>query len=192
MSQDPWNEWSDAWQDTPPAPTAEIDAIERRIRRRLFWRSAQAAADIAACVFALALCAWVLLTRDDAVSRSTGAIGLAFSLFGLFVVLAARRPPGAMADRSVASALDWEILEIDSDIRRSWGGLVMAAAGLVFLAAIVAIAFEAHRLPRAVWGLPAAGFVSILGSVAWSGGLLVRRKARKRRLRALRDELIDD
>ncbi|WP_454759332.1 hypothetical protein [Caulobacter segnis] len=192
MSQDPWNDWSDAWQASPPAPAADIDAIERRIRRRLFWRSAQAAADIAACVFALALCLWVLLMRHDAVSRTIGVLGLAFSLLGVFIVIAARRPLGAMADRSVVSALDWEILEVGSDIRRSLGGLAMAVGGMAFLGVIWVIARHAQRLPADRWWLPVVGLVIILGSLLWSGGLLVRRRARRRRLQALRDELAGD
>jgi hypothetical protein len=192
MSQDPWNDWSDAWQASPPAPAADIDAIERRIRRRLMWRSAQATADIAACALSLVLCIWVLLMRDDAVSKTIGTLGLAFSLFGVFIVIAARRPSSAMADRSVVSALDWEIVEIGSDIRRSLGGLAMAVGGMAFLGMIWMIVLSAQRLPADRWWLPVVGLVIILGSLLWSGGLLVRRRARRRRLQALRDELAGD
>ena len=192
MSQDPWNDWSQTWQAPASAsPAVDIDQIERRVRRRLAWRRAQIVADLTACLVALALSAW-LLTMHRPAGLAVGGAGLAFSLFGLFIALRGRRFSGA-TDRSVVSALDWEIAEVRADARRSVGGIAIAGAGVVFLIfCTTMIALEAGGLnPQRRW-LTLLGVGVIAGSALWSAWLLLRRRARLRRLTALRDELAED
>lgn len=190
MSQDPWNDWSTAWRAAAPPPAYDIDTIERRVRRRLAWRRAQIVMDLAACALAIAVSVWTL-TLDRPLAAIVGGAGLIFSLFGLTVALSGRRP-SSLASRSMLAALDWEIVEIDADIRRSVGGLAIAGAGALFLAFCLTMAAIDHPLAPAQRWLALFGVGVIVGSALWSGWLLARRRARRRHLTALRAELGGD
>ena len=190
MSQDPWNDWSSAWRESTPPPAVDLDQIERRVRRRLNWRKAQIIADLASCVVGLVASVWAM-TVSNPMASAVGGAGLAFSLFCLFVALGGRHFSSA-ADRSVVAALDWEIAEVRADARRSIGGLAIAAAGIAFLV-FCGIIFSAEgMLTHGRDRVMLAGFTAMALSVAWSGWLLFRRRARLRRLSALRDELAGD
>ncbi len=188
MSQDPWDDWSDAWQDAAPSPSVDLDEVERRLRRRLTWRAIQLGADLAACLVALAISIWSM-TKGGPLALAMGSAGLAFALFGLSLLLGRNRAPSAMADRSVAAALDWEIAVVASDVRRSLGGLTIAAVALVFLGFCMAMFVTWGGLtPMRVWAA-LASLAMVVGSALSSSWLLVRRRTRLRRLTALREEL---
>jgi hypothetical protein len=187
MSQDPWDDWSDAWQTSATQPAADLDEIERRIRRRVTWRNVQIVIDLVACAMATAASLYSL-SLGGMLRTTIGAAGLAFSLFGFFIALGGRSRR-VTADRSVVAALDREILEIGADVRRSLGGLAIAGAGLLFLAVCTMMFATVDALSPARRWYALTGVGVIAGSALWSGWLLLRRKARLRRLTALRDEL---
>jgi hypothetical protein len=187
MSREPWDDWSDAWKASPPQPVADVDEIERRIRRRVTWRTAQITADLIACVLATAVSVWSL-SLGGLLRTALGSAGLAFSLFGFFVALGGL-PSKPSADRSVVAALDLEIIEVKADIRRSLGGIAMAGAGGLFLGfCAVLIAAVDVMTPQRRW-MTLATVAGMVGSALWSGWLMMRRRRRLRLLTALRDEL---
>ncbi len=190
MSQDPWNEWSSAWRQPDQTSSLQLDQIERRVRRRLTWRTAQMVADLASCVLGLGISLWCM-TLDRPLAAAVGGAGLAFSLLGLFVALGGRHASKA-ADRSVIATLDWEIAEVRADARRSVGGLVIAGGGIVFLIFCQALFAAEGLLTPGRERLLLAGFAIMALSIAWSGWLLLRRRARLHGLTALRDELAED
>ncbi|MCY1647982.1 hypothetical protein OVA11_13200 [Caulobacter sp. SL161] len=190
MSQEPWNEWSSAWRQPDPTSSLQLDKIERRVRRRLTWRTAQMVADLASCALGLVISLWCM-TLDRPLAAAVGGAGLAFSLLSLFVALGGRHSSKA-ADRSVIAALDWEIAEVRADARRSVGGLVIAGAGTGFLIFCQALFSVEGLLTGGRERLLLAGFAIMALSIAWSGWLLLRRRARLHRLTALRDELAGD
>lgn len=187
-----WKSLGDAWREGGAAPALDIAEIEARVRRQQFWQALGARMDLAACLIALAICVWAIV-KGDPPTMALGLAGLAFTLFGLVVALGRDRAPSALASRTVSAALGWELATARASVRSSVGGLLVAAAALVFLA-ICVFAYRRDGLlapgGAAVYAL-AAGLLFTLGSGAVSTWNLRRRRARVRRLEALLADLTE-
>lgn len=190
-----WENWGDAWREDgrdAAGPALDVDAIEARGRREQLGQSVRARLDLVGCLLALGVCAWVMV-KGDPPALALGLAGLAFTLFGLVVTLGRERTPQALASRTVAAALGWELATARAGVRSSIGGLLVAAAALVFLA-VCAFVFQREGLlapgGRAVYPMTAA-LLFTAGSSVFSAWMLRRRRARVRQLEALLADLTE-
>lgn len=189
---DDWISWAEAWR-ADEANSTDIDAIEQRVRSARRGRSVRTGIDLAAAGSAIVVSVWVMITGGTA-GMIVGLAGLAFALFGLVVALGRERTPAAMASRTVAAALGWEIATARSAVRGSVGGMAVAAACLVFLA-ICAAVFRHEGLLTfggAAFYVMLAALAYVLGAAALSAWLYRRRRARVRRLETLLADLTDE
>ena len=190
---DGWSGWRDAWREDVAEPALDVAEIEARVRQEQIWQTVRARLDLVAGVVAVVICGGVI-ARGTPAGIVLGLAGLAFTLFGLVVTLGRERAPSALASRTVAAALGWEIATAKASVRSAVGGMAVAAASLLFLlVCTVVFRHEGELRPGAieVYTLVAA-LVFALGSGGTSAWLYRRRRARVERLTALLAELIEE
>lgn len=189
-----WNDWAEAWRDDATAPTtADVEAIERRVRKEQRRQSLRAGADVAGCLVALGVSIWAV-TGGEPGDIIIGLAGAAFSLFGLALTLGRRRAPQALASRTVTAALDWEIATARASARSSVGGLITAAMALPFLGLCTFVFQQQGLLERSSYAVGVLGGVLVftVGAAGTSFWLLRRRRARVARLERLLADLTDE
>ena len=190
-----WNGWAEAWRNGAEGdPASDVEAIERRVRREQAGQALRTWGDVAASILALGVSVWVMIREDGPASMVLGLAGIAFSLFGLAVVLGRKRAPSALASRTVAAALGWEIATARSGVCTSVGGMAIAVASLVFLGLCVAVFRQEgvlDREPNVIWWLALAGAFGG-GSGLTSLWLYRRRGARVARLERMLEELTEE
>lgn len=188
-----WNGWAEAWQADADGSTSDVAAIERRVRREQAGQTLRAWSDIAASMMALGVSGWAIMDGRPA-GVVLGLAGIAFSLFSLAVVLGRRRAPSALASRTVAAALAWEIATARSGVRTSVGGMAMAVGALLFLVLCTAVFSHEGVFERDPM---AGGWLTLAGLFGASSGLASmwfyrRRKARVKRLERMLEELLEE
>lgn len=182
-----WDSWGDAWREDGPAPAFDVAEIEARVRRQQFWQTLRDRIDLGGSLLALVVCVWVI-AKADTPGVVLGLAGLAFTFFGLVVTLGRERAPSALASRTVAAALDWELATARAAVRSAVGGMAMAVAALAFLAVCTVVFRLEGMMGRATYPL-AAALLFTVGSGCVSAWNFRRRRARVRRLEALLADL---
>ncbi|MES2035780.1 MAG: hypothetical protein V4466_16560 [Pseudomonadota bacterium] len=188
-----WNGWADSWRQDGADPALDIAEIEARVRHEQIWQTFRTRLDLAASLLALAICGWAIAKGTPA-GIVLGLAGLAFTLFSLVVTLGRERAPSALASRTVAAALGWEIATAKASVRSALGGMAVAAASLLFLVVCSTVFRHEGALKLGTTELYALGAALLfsLGSAGTSAWLYRRRQARVARLERLLADLTED
>lgn len=192
MSRDPddWTALAGAWRRGGDADAASggapasIEGLTRRLRRRDRLARLNFVAEVAACLGAAGVGAW-LIARGGPGDPVLGVGAILFSGFALALAAwaraGARRPQTGTPAEALASAL----AQARSGLRWAWGGLVITGAAAAFVGLVQLVAL---RLDNAARAAPISTVALVLLAAVGVFHLLRIRRCR-RRIRAWRAAL---
>ena len=194
MSREPWDDWKDAWRDTPPV---DIDRLRRHVdgeRRRMRWF---VVAEVLVSLLVLAHLAWRYVSLDGGSPwRVLILCGMGLVVGSQILMLALRR--GAWRSRNAVPAdlLRLTMRRCDIGMRlilAQWIGLVVCylvtAAWLSLEWPVLAESMGRDRLAFALKINVVVHVTLVLGFAAWTAWYLPRLRHRHALARQLAADL---
>jgi len=196
MSREPWNEWKDAWHDTPPV---DIERLRRHIddkRRRMCWF---AIAEVLVSLLVLAHLAW----RYDAVAEGSPWRALILCGIGLVVasqilMLALRRGTWRSTDTAPADLLRLTIRRAENGVRlivAQWISFGVVVAVFAAWYAWVRLSLDAAAQSRLAHAMEISALAQVPLAIAfgaWTAWYVPRLRRRREDARRLLADLDRD